>query len=291
MTNRIKHQLRKSAFSTIIYAVKLLQKSYYCRLLVDKFVNTLREQYRSKNVAGVDFKIPVSSDLLNWRYQTFETKEPETLQWIDGFNSNDVFWDIGANIGLYSIYAYKKSDCKVFAFEPSSFNLEWLHRVIALNCGSYDLTVVPLAVSSRNLYSTFRYSSTDFGGALNAFDISFDWAGEEFTSIFEQGCFGMRGIDICKFLNIPKPTKIKIDVDGAEHIVLEGLEDILDHVDSILIEVNKTFVEQYVSVSKILVRNGFTLNGYFPLSDNIQSDDRFSGVGNEIWIKNAVAAA
>jgi FkbM family methyltransferase len=291
MISKIKSTIKNGVFFTIVSAVKLLQQSYYSRLVVDKFVNTLREQHRSKSIAGIDFKIPVSSDLLNWRYQTFETKEPETLRWIDTFDSKDIFWDIGANIGLYSIYALKKSGCKVFAFEPSSFNLEWLHRVISLNSCGCDVVVIPVAVSSMNLYSTFRYSSTDFGGALNAFDISFDWEGEEFRSVFEQGCFGMRGIEVCKFLNIPKPTKIKIDVDGAEHLVLEGLEDVFDQVDSILIEVNKTFEQQYNSVSKMLLRKGFKLDGFFPISDNIQADERFSAVGNEIWIKNVAATA
>ena len=35
-----------------------------------------------------------------WRAHSLLTKEPETIEWIDGFEDNDVFWDIGANIGL-----------------------------------------------------------------------------------------------------------------------------------------------------------------------------------------------
>ena len=44
------------------------------------------------------------------RVNTFYSKEPETLKWIDNFNEdkNIIFWDIGANIGLYSIYAALK---------------------------------------------------------------------------------------------------------------------------------------------------------------------------------------
>jgi FkbM family methyltransferase len=44
-----------------------------------------------------------------------------------------VLWDIGANVGLYSCYAVKARDCRVFAFEPSVFNLELLARNIFLN--------------------------------------------------------------------------------------------------------------------------------------------------------------
>ena len=48
------------------------------------------------------------------RVNTFFTKEPETLDWIDGFEENSVFFDIGSNVGLYSCYAVKQKKCKVF---------------------------------------------------------------------------------------------------------------------------------------------------------------------------------
>ena len=60
----------------------------------------------------ITFFIP--NQLVNWRVDTF-LKEPETLQWIDGFKTEEkiIFWDIGSNIGLYSIYAtLKHKKCK-----------------------------------------------------------------------------------------------------------------------------------------------------------------------------------
>jgi len=50
-------------------------------------------------------------------------KEPDTLMWIDKIPEHSVFWDVGANVGLYSCYAAKARNCIVFAFEPSVFNL------------------------------------------------------------------------------------------------------------------------------------------------------------------------
>ena len=38
-----------------------------------------------------------------FRAETFKTKEPETIEWIDSFKKNSVFWDIGANVGIYSL--------------------------------------------------------------------------------------------------------------------------------------------------------------------------------------------
>ena len=62
--------------------------------------------YKSIYVLDKEIKFFVPNQLLNWRVDTFFTKEPETLEWIDNFEKKEnlTFWDIGANIGLYSIY-------------------------------------------------------------------------------------------------------------------------------------------------------------------------------------------
>ena len=71
-----------------------------------------------------------------WRVDTYFSKEPETLEWIDSFQEKEnlIFWDIGANIGLYSIYnTLKNNNSKTIAFEPSTSNLRILSRNISIN--------------------------------------------------------------------------------------------------------------------------------------------------------------
>src|SRR5687768_10944152 len=75
---------------------------------------------------GVDFVFARPNAINRFRVETFTTKEPETLEWIDTIPKGSVVWDIGANVGLYANYAAKARDCLVFAFEPSVFNLELL---------------------------------------------------------------------------------------------------------------------------------------------------------------------
>ena len=84
-----------------------------------------------------------------YRVNTFFTKEPETLEWINTFDENSVFFDIGANVGLYSCYAAKKKKCKVFAFEPSVFNLEILTKNIYINYLSDRITVISTPVTNE----------------------------------------------------------------------------------------------------------------------------------------------
>ena len=58
------------------------------------------------------------------------------MDWINRFSCDKriIFWDIGANIGLYSIYAALKSEnVDVVAFEPSTSNLRVLSFYISIN--------------------------------------------------------------------------------------------------------------------------------------------------------------
>ena len=77
--------------------------------------------------------LSIPNYLASYRCETFKTKEPDTLTWIEQMEDNSVFWDIGANVGLYSIYCAKYNKSKVYSFEPSVFNLELLARNININ--------------------------------------------------------------------------------------------------------------------------------------------------------------
>ena len=92
--------------------------------------------YRKLMLCGKEINFFVPNHLIDFRINTYFTKEPETLAWIDSFNSSEkiIFWDIGANIGLYSIYnAIKNKNSQTISFEPSSSNLRVLSRNISIN--------------------------------------------------------------------------------------------------------------------------------------------------------------
>ena len=92
--------------------------------------------YRSIKILNRDIKFFTPNQITSWRVNTYFSKEPETLEWIDSFENKDdiVFWDIGANIGLYSIYnSIKNPKSTTIAFEPSSSNLRILTRNISIN--------------------------------------------------------------------------------------------------------------------------------------------------------------
>jgi len=55
-----------------------------------------------------------------WRARTTLTKEPDSIAWIDAMEPGSVFWDIGANVGVLTLYAATRGDLDVWAFEPAA---------------------------------------------------------------------------------------------------------------------------------------------------------------------------
>ena len=81
-----------------------------------------------------DYKIHTPNSILKYRANTFFTKEPETIEWIDNY-VDGVFWDIGANIGYFTVLMANLvgSSGKIFSFEPEPLNFKILQKNIEQN--------------------------------------------------------------------------------------------------------------------------------------------------------------
>ena len=78
-------------------------------------------------------KEQIRKEIFYFRVETLLTKEPEKIEWIDGFKENSIAWDIGPNVGTYSLYAKIKKDIEVLSFKPAAPNLYVLNRNIEIN--------------------------------------------------------------------------------------------------------------------------------------------------------------
>ena len=176
-------------------------------------------------------------------------KEPMTEKWIDSFNSEDVFWDIGANVGVYSLYAAFRVGCKVFSFEPVYHNYNILNRNIAINNMGENITAYCFSLHDkfeidkihlRNLYS--GSSGSDFSIKSN-------------ETSFSQGSLGFPIDDLVD--HIAFPNHIKIDVDGNEKFIVKGMSKTLsnDNLKSVLIEINQS----YESIIDIFKEKGYKI--------------------------------
>ena len=219
-----------------------------------------------------------------YRIETFSTKEPDTLNFIDDFKKEKVFWDIGANVGLYSCYAAKKIGCKVYSFEPSVFNLEILTRNININSLTDKITVVPFPLSDNQSFKNFFITTKVWGGAFSNYGESKDHHGKILQKKFNYKTVGFSIDQLVEQLNFEKPNYIKIDVDGIEHLILKGSINTLKSVEKILVEVNENYNEQNNKIRQHLSSAGFILKQKKQLNvkENSMSLPFFY---NQIWIK------
>ena len=165
------------------------------------------------------------------RIKAYIRKEPDTVEWInDHVQPGNVFYDIGANIGLYSILAARRlaGRGKVYSFEPESQNYASLNRNVYLNGLSEFITTLCVAVSDACTIDTFHVRGhLRAGEAIHQFRQAKDDFGHPFAPVHKQGMFGITLDDLCYSYNLDFPSHIKVDVDGHEQAVVDGARRVL----------------------------------------------------------------
>lgn len=192
-----------------------------------------------------------------WRFDTLLEKEPETIEWIDSLPEGDVLWDIGANVGIYAIYAAMKG-MKVVAFEPHFANYFQLCINIILN--NLQERVMPLcfALSSGKSVGTINLASLDFGASMATFGSDLDFRGNPYKPVFRQGMVGCDIDSLIADFGMAAPNHLKIDVDGIELDIVKGGEKTFaaESVKSISIELIDTDRAQVEGVGEAMKKAG-----------------------------------
>src|SRR5690348_10867014 len=107
--------LRSTLKHVVDAAVAASARTTLGRRLQSRVVESARQRTQSVNHGGVTLLFAVPNAACKYRADTFSSKEPETLAWIDSLPTGSTLWDVGANVGLYSCYAAKARNCRVFA--------------------------------------------------------------------------------------------------------------------------------------------------------------------------------
>ncbi|MBN2453541.1 MAG: FkbM family methyltransferase [Candidatus Omnitrophica bacterium] len=191
-------------------------------------------------------------------------KEPEMITWIQDFmKEGDVLYDVGANVGAYSLVAskYFNGRVRVYAFEPGFMTFVELCRNIITNECQDSIIPLQVALSDKTVMDTFNYNNLTPGGALHAFGKPLDCKGETFAPVFRQPVLSYRIDDLIKQFGIPAPNHIKIDVDGIEYKVLEGASGALKSaaLRSVIAELEEGSAEADRIIG-LMSRNGFIVH-------------------------------
>jgi FkbM family methyltransferase len=212
---------------------------------------------------GIELKVGKDVSIFPSLYKgTYEKFELDLLLGY-GFKSKAVFWDVGANIGIYSIlFSKMQPGWKIFAFEPNREVETLLKENISKN-RSQNIEIVTLALSDKGSTALLKLNRHRAGGNNLINSSSNRSRVLKVTTV--------KGDELVALNKIPRPDFIKIDCEGHELEILIGLEDTIFHYRPIVsIEILKdNWVNSQSFVSFIIYLNSL-INIY----------------GNAILIKN-----
>jgi FkbM family methyltransferase len=203
------------------------------------------------------------SPLLAMRAKTLLTKEPDTIRWIDSFAVPCVFWDVGANVGVYSLYAASKPAVSVLSFEPLAANFHVLSRNIQLNDFGERVSAYCVALSGITELGVLNIASPAMGSALTQFGQLGEMS-PYCAKDLEGSAHGMIGYSMDDFISQfhpPFPNYLKMDVDGLELVILLGAKRTLrdSRLRSLMVELSMSHGDQRQQACALLQDCGFSL--------------------------------
>ncbi len=241
-----------------------------------------------KNLDYDKYRIKMRIESIDQLYRSNSCKkEPETIRWIEEFiKPGDIFYDIGANVGAYSLvcYANTQGQSQIYSFEPSFTTFSALNQNIIINGYNDKIVALPFILSDETMIKKFYYSSISPGAASHEIDAKTVIPDEKKSlplnnsnSKLFNDIISYRLDDLVSSFNLPKPNHMKIDVDGHELEVIKGCENLLDskELKSILIEIDKNCAGSD-KIIEILENKKFKIKNRYPHGNGILSNYIFT---------------
>jgi len=279
----IKERLLRIGIKTIKYLLNMCGRDRG-NMIAISIIEEITPQIEVDTKYG-KLKLLCPGRLAEWRARTFLTKEPETISWINSFDKNDVLWDVGANVGTYSLYAGLRST-RVLSFEPSSSNYHLLCKNIEMNELDDNIFALCMAFNDVTKIDSFYLVNTEYGGALNNFSEPVGWDGNKFMQSMKQGMLGYSVDEFIDKFNPIFPNHIKIDVDGIENKIITGAEKTINdpRLKSLLIELDSNRYDSGDYIIDMILNAGFELQ--IKTHNPITGSGSYASFYNYIYVKN-----
>ena len=210
-------------------------------------------KYNNKSIKVYSDNDYVGSSL-DKRCSSYKKDEPQTLDWIESFDNNSVFYDIGSNIGGFSFIASMiHKNIKIFSFEPNTLNYYSQYKTCVKN-KIKNIFPFNLAINNIDEFNYFHYewqagelgSKGSFGTELKNQMKKSDYSNPFKRKIsFSGATIGVSLDSLVYNFGLDIPDYIKIDVDGNDLLVLEGAKKILheESIKEIFIEIDDKIYE------------------------------------------------
>jgi FkbM family methyltransferase len=187
----------------------------------------------------------------------FGRDEPETLWWIATFIApGQCLWDVGANIGLYALYAARRAKAQVLAFEPSAATFAALVRNIELNGLGAEVEPLCLALAERTGLDRLYMAESGAGHSMHGFGTTMT-AGGAIAPRFAQAALGFTIDALAALPGVRRPDHLKLDVDGIEAAILRGAGAALRTIETVLVEDSRAADGAETPVGRLLNETGY----------------------------------
>lgn len=210
---------------------------------------------------------------LKWRVDSFYAEEPLMIEWLSDIVDDDVFLDIGANVGTYALPAATQAKT-VIAAEMDPINVGLLYENLFLNGLTEKVVILPFGLGATDALQTIHYRDFSKGDALQSIGDPSPFATGKTSKAHKATQIIFRLDTVFELMGLPQPNKIKIDVDGNERVVFDGGRRVLTAAREIYFELNA--LDDSQTVVDDLEKAGFRIskrakgeNPNFPESYNL----------------------
>lgn len=247
---------RSDGVGAVAYGAWRKLASYF-----DPFYQRLKPEYETYSVDGIEAEFDMTRRRLDQYDFVDDMRSERSLikRVLSSVDEDDVFYDIGANVGIYAcLVGSKLDDGEVVAFEPVPDVFDTLERNVRRN--EMDAQLFNVALSNRD--GTTQMS-------LNG------QTGHQFSA--DQGTIDIetrRADELIAEHDLRCPTVCKLDIEGAEYLALDGFRETLSNPDCRLVfcEIHANKIEQIggsaEAVEELLVELGFELEHLDDRRDN-----------------------
>jgi FkbM family methyltransferase len=230
-------------FNFLVYLYDVLYRLYM------KVVGKIQPSTDATTVFGARFKC-VRTDYIQRRIAFFGLFEPNLTYFISSvLKPGDVFIDVGANIGYFTMLAAKcvGASGKVYAIEASPSTYELLIANLRLN-EVKNVEAINMAVTDKECHVRIQSNDTRNIGANSVHVVA---------SAAADSVVG-RPLQEIVAPNLGRARFIKIDVEGAENLILPSILDYFVQLDSDTIIVSE-IAKRNAHLIEFAKAKGFTI--------------------------------
>ena len=184
-------------------------------------------------------------------------KEPGTCDWImKEVKPGEIFYDIGANIGVYTVLAARCTgeNGRVFAFEPHCPSFSRLLDNIRVNNLEHIVTPCNFALHDQQGFFPFNYFSGEAATSHSQIGSAPGDSKLEFQPEISELKYTTSIDSLIATDEFPPPHHIKIDVDGNEFAILQGMSILMkssQRPKSIQVEIDKPYKDEIMSFMEL----------------------------------------